>query len=87
MPNKTNLKYIFEFQVDEDPPRYLPCEISLLQFNLQEGIIDTFHTFIKPPDSSIPLGYGYEMQKNADDTHGITLDDDPMWHQNRFVFL
>jgi len=68
--------------VDEDPARFLPCEIALLQFNLQEGIIDTFHTFIKPPDSSIPLGYGYEMQKNADDTHGITLDDDPMWHEN-----
>ena len=64
-------------------PDFRANEIALLQFNLQDGIIDTFHTFIKPPNEAIPLGYGYEISKNADDTHGITLDDDPMYHQYR----
>ena len=59
--------------------------LSSNSYFFQEGIIDTFHTFIKPPNEAIPLGYGYLIQKNADDTHGITLDDDPMWAQNRLV--
>ena len=74
--------FFFYPQVNDDE-KFLPCEIALLQFNLQDGIIDTFHTFIKPPNEAIPLGYGYEISKNADDTHGITLDDDPMYHQYR----
>ena len=77
-----NRALFFYPQVNDDE-KFLPCEIALLQFNLQDGIIDTFHTFIKPPNEAIPLGYGYEISKNADDTHGITLDDDPMYHQNR----
>lgn len=82
--NLTNQKFFLIHinklcQVDEE--KFLPCELALLQFNLQDGILHTFHTFVAPPADEIPLGFGYEIQKNADDTHGLTMDDDPMLHE------
>lgn len=49
-----------------------------MEFSLQDGITDAFHTFIRPPSSVVPLGYGYLMQKAADETHRLTVDDDPL---------
>ena len=65
-------------QLDEE--MYLPCEMALLQFNLKDGIIDTFHTFLRPPDATVPLGYGYLIHKNANETHGLTMEEDPICH-------
>ena len=58
----------------------MPCEIALLQFNLIDGIVDTFHTFIRPPDGAVPLGYGYLIHKNANEKHGLTMEEDPICH-------
>ena len=41
---------------------FLPCEIALLEFSLVDGIIETFQSFIRPPDSEVPLGYGFKIQ-------------------------
>lgn len=56
----------------------MPCEIAILEFSLEEGIVETFHSFIRPPKHVVPLGYGYVMQKQADETHRVTMDEDPM---------
>ena len=58
----------------------LPCELALLEFNLKEGIVDTFQSFVRPPDSCVPLGYGFKIQSKADETHRLTMDEDPMLH-------
>ena len=58
----------------------LPCELALLEFNLKDGILDTFQSFVRPPDSCVPLGYGFKIQSKADETHRLTMDEDPMLH-------
>jgi len=58
---------------------FLPCEIALLEFNLVDGIIETFQSFIRPPDKEVPLGYGFKIQTKADESHRLTMDEDPMW--------
>ena len=33
---------------------------------------------MRPEDSRIPMGYGFEIQQNADESHGLRLDCPPM---------
>lgn len=71
-------------RISED--KVLPCELALVEFDLANGIIGTLHTFIRPPNDEIPLGFGFEIQKNADERHGLTLEDDPMLIENSSDF-
>lgn len=57
---------------------YLPCEIALVEFSLGTGIAVTLQTFVRPPKSTIPVGYGYTISKHAKETHGLELDSEPM---------
>ena len=52
----------------------------MLEFNLQDGILDTFQSFIRPPDDVVPLGYGFKIQSKADESHRLTMDEEPMYH-------
>ena len=38
----------------------------MVEFSLADGITNFLHTFMKPPDSMVPIGYAYEIQCNAD---------------------
>ena len=38
----------------------------MVEFSLADGITNFLHTFMKPPESMVPIGYAYEMQCNAE---------------------
>ena len=52
--------------------------MAVLQFSLEEGISTIFHTYMRPEDFRIPLGYGFEIQQNAEDEHGLPFSAEPM---------
>ena len=52
--------------------------MAVLQFSLDEGISTIFHTYMRPEDFRIPLGYGFEIQQNAEDEHGLPFSAEPM---------
>ena len=62
-----------------DNGNHLPCEIALLEFNLQDGILDAFQSFIRPPDDAVPIGYGFKIKSKADESHRLTMDEEPMY--------
>ena len=50
--------------------------MSVVEFSLSKGVTRYLHTFIRPDD--VPMGYGYIIQKNSQDSHRIDLDIEPM---------
>ncbi|TRY63896.1 hypothetical protein TCAL_07261 [Tigriopus californicus] len=61
-----------------DDVRFLPGEVALCEFSIENGVTRIFETFIKP--WNIPLGYGYNIRKVAETTHRIHMDSTPMCH-------
>jgi len=55
-----------------DEGEYLPAEICVANFTLQDGIIQVYHDF--PDPGVIPRGYKYECQITSDRTHKIPMD-------------
>lgn len=51
---------------------YMPCEIGVVEYSLQDGITREFHRFIKP--GKPPLGYRYLCQSTSDNTHQIPVE-------------
>lgn len=49
---------------------YSPAEVSLLKFNLELGIIDTYHTLVNP--GSLPTGMAYEAKLHSENWHKLT---------------
>jgi len=47
-----------------DDKQYLPVEIAVLEFTLQDGIRKLYHSFIKPPP--IPTGLRYQCRSNSE---------------------
>ena len=48
---KNKMIFIIDFQSMYELPcekGYLPCELACVKFSLQEGIVDTYHTFVNP---------------------------------------
>ena len=52
--------------------------MAVLEYSLANGISTIFHTYMRPEDSRIPLGYSYEIQQNAAEFHGLPLGCEPM---------
>lgn len=48
---------------------YIPAEIAVLKFSLQEGIIDVYHSLVNP--GSLPLGMAYTAKLYSDETHRL----------------
>lgn len=59
-----------------DNVRFLPGEVALCEFSIENGVTRIFESFVKPWD--VPLGYGYTIRKIAETTHRIDLDSAPM---------
>eukprot|EP00058_Branchiostoma_floridae_P011628 XP_002597116.1 hypothetical protein BRAFLDRAFT_121310 [Branchiostoma floridae] len=55
-----------------DDMGYMPCEIGVVEYSLQEGITREFHRFIQP--GKPPLGYRYLCQSTSDNTHQIPIE-------------
>lgn len=52
-------------------PYYVLAEIGLIEYSLQDGIIDEYHAFIKP--NQIPLGYTSQCMDRSKEEHQIPL--------------
>ncbi|XP_046546716.1 protein maelstrom homolog [Haliotis rubra] len=74
--------YFINFQVlcrTEDGD-YLPCEIAVIEYNLQKGITKKLHRFIEP--GRIPTGYRYTCMTNSDETHQIPVENFELSDEN-----
>jgi len=56
----------------EEKELYVPAEISIAKFSLQEGVSKVFHAF--PEAGPIPLGYKRECMDNIKKVHKIPYD-------------
>ncbi|XP_050344296.1 protein maelstrom homolog [Nymphalis io] len=63
---------------------YIIGESTLLRFNIQDGIKDTYHEIINPGD--IPLGYTSEV-KFGSQTYGLEMPDDSVPRSNYMQIL
>ena len=52
--------------------------MAVIEYSLKHGISTVFHTYMSPEDHRIPLGYSFEIQQNATESHGLPLDCEPM---------
>ncbi len=43
---------------------FLPCEMALAEYSIEEGLSKFLHTFMKP--KTLPIGSAYMIQKNAE---------------------
>ena len=69
---RTHLFYIghvnyFCYHAERDC--YIPAELALSEFNLEDGVKHTYHVLIDP--SEIPSGYGFEAKKISEEIHGL----------------
>ena len=51
---------------------YIPAEVSIAKFSLQDGVLQVYHGFINPGD--IPRGYKGRCVEHSNFTHKIPLD-------------
>ena len=49
----------------------VPAEVAVTKFSIEKGIVETYHTFIKPGD--IPRGYKYMCMETSETKHKIPL--------------
>lgn len=59
---------------------YVPAEISIAKFSLQEGLIKVYQAF--PEAGKIPLGYKRECLENSNKGHKIPLEKEAMEPMN-----
>ena len=52
--------------------------MAVLEFSLKDGISTIFHTYMRPEDFRIPVGYSFSIRQNASESHGLPLDAGPM---------
>ena len=52
--------------------------MAVIEYSLKHGISTVFHTYMSPEDHRIPMGYSFEIQQNATESHGLPLDCEPM---------
>ena len=68
---KKNYFYIagVQYALKTEEGEFLPLELGVVQWSMEAGISDSFHTFMKP--GKIPLGYSYRVRFHAKETHQI----------------
>ncbi|XP_071115806.1 protein maelstrom homolog isoform X2 [Haliotis cracherodii] len=74
--------YFINFQVlcrTEDGD-YLPCEIAVIEYNLQKGITKKLHRFIEP--GRIPTGYRYTCMTKSEESHQIPVENFELSDEN-----
>jgi hypothetical protein len=59
-------------ELDYSPYYYVLAEVALVEFSIEQGIINTYHAFIKP--NQVPLGYRSQCMESERDIHQIPLD-------------
>ncbi|GAB1600194.1 protein maelstrom homolog [Argonauta hians] len=66
--------YLINFQLlcKTSDNEYLPVEVSVLEYNMKEGITKEMHEFINA--GPIPVGYRYEAQFHSENTHQIPIE-------------
>ena len=52
--------------------------MAVIEFSLKDGISTIFHTYMRPEDFRIPVGYSFTIQQNASESHGLPFDAEPM---------
>ena len=52
--------------------------MAVIEFSLKDGISTVFNTYMSPEEHRIPMGYSFEIQQNASESHGLPLDCEPM---------
>ena len=55
--------------------KYLPCEVGVVRYSLNQGILSRFHSFIVP--GPIPIGYRYLAQSTSEATNQIPIEGAP----------
>lgn len=50
-----------------------PCEMAMAQFNIKDGLLDTFTTMINPEKT--PIGYASEVINFSKETHQLSVED------------
>lgn len=59
----------FEYFIKTQDDEYLPCEVGLIEFSMEEGIIRKFQSYIDP--GPCPRGYMYEERLRSEQRHQI----------------
>ncbi len=54
-------------------PYYVLAELGMIEYSLAEGIIDEYHTFIKP--NTVPVGYLSKCLDSSRDYHKIPFNE------------
>jgi len=65
------IKFLNFCKTDDLDPIYVPAEVGLVEYSLEEGITNTYHKFIKP--GPIPPGYASMCKMNSKEYHQIPL--------------
>ena len=59
-------------KTEEEPPRFIPAEISALKFSVSGGVeVEKFQSF--PVPGSIPLGFKGRFKMTSETTHKVPL--------------
>jgi len=69
-------------KTEEDPPIFVPAEITIAKFSLQEGVIEVYQAFTVP--GKIPLGYKRLCLENSQEGHKIPLEIDTIEDVHEF---
>ncbi|XP_071441166.1 protein maelstrom homolog [Hetaerina americana] len=54
-----------------DGQDFIPAEIGVSRFSLEEGVSECYHSIVAP--GNLPIGYTYLAQKHSEETHGIPI--------------
>jgi len=63
----------FNYLCRTDDDFFVPCEASVVEFSLREGMTRCWAELVSPLDS-IPLGYAYRCVYHSRVTHNLTVD-------------
>lgn len=55
---------------------FIPAELAIIRYSLEQGVIDKLHTFINP--GNIPLGLAYEANILSEETHRLPIPPEAM---------
>uniref|UniRef100_T1IXH4 HMG box domain-containing protein n=1 Tax=Strigamia maritima TaxID=126957 RepID=T1IXH4_STRMM len=63
----------FNYACKSDTNVFIPCEVGLVEYTIEKGIVKHYHTFIKP--TNIPKGFKFTCINETKITHGIPHED------------
>lgn len=70
----------FNYFCQSHDQTYTPAEAAVINFNLENGIIDNYHTLINP--ISLPLGMAFEAKNHSEDTHKLPIPPEALGETN-----